>query len=207
MNSRTHWNCFLWQLLFHVDNGAGRITAEHTPDGEGFCDGRWHTVVARKLRHRVELVVDGEESQAESPNARSNTCDTNDPIYVGGYPGTSAASLTFIQREITHIHINLHFGLLGVCISTRVSVFSLSWSSSGGSLYQHILQRLSEEPENHQGFEDHGRALQQGSGDQRSAASLLSCCLTFATKPATFRISVFQCNFHTSSFINLFEGA
>ncbi|XP_062292940.1 laminin subunit alpha-2 [Scomber scombrus] len=75
------------KLLFHVDNGAGRITAEHMPEGEGFCDGKWHSVIAKKLRHKVELVVDGTTSQAESPNARSNTCDTNDPIYVGGYPG------------------------------------------------------------------------------------------------------------------------
>ncbi|KAI9543880.1 hypothetical protein NQZ68_004928 [Dissostichus eleginoides] len=74
-------------LLFHVDNGAGRITAEHVPEGEGFCDGQWHSVTAKKLRHRVELVVDEKQSQSESPNARSNTCDTNDPIYVGGYPG------------------------------------------------------------------------------------------------------------------------
>ncbi|KAI3364158.1 hypothetical protein L3Q82_010974 [Scortum barcoo] len=74
------------KLLFHVDNGAGRITAEHTPEGEGFCDGQWHSVTANKLRHKLELVVDGKQSQAESPNARSNTCDTNDPIYVGGYP-------------------------------------------------------------------------------------------------------------------------
>uniref|UniRef100_UPI003AAF5012 laminin subunit alpha-2 n=1 Tax=Centroberyx gerrardi TaxID=166262 RepID=UPI003AAF5012 len=74
------------KLLFHVDNGAGRITAEHQPEGEGFCDGQWHSVTAHKLRHRVELLIDGKKSQAESPNARSNTCDTNDPIYVGGYP-------------------------------------------------------------------------------------------------------------------------
>ncbi|KAM4522102.1 laminin subunit alpha-2 isoform 2-T2 [Odontesthes bonariensis] len=83
------------KLLFHVDNGAGRITVEHDPEGEGFCDGQWHTVTANKLRHRVELVVDGRKSQAESPNARSNTCDTNDPIYVGGYPdGVRQAALS-----------------------------------------------------------------------------------------------------------------
>lgn len=79
----------LRQLLFHVDNGAGRITAAHAPVGGGFCDGGWHTVVAKKLRHKVELLVDGQQSRAESPNARSNTCDTNDPIYVGGHPGTT----------------------------------------------------------------------------------------------------------------------
>ncbi|XP_033991390.1 laminin subunit alpha-2-like [Trematomus bernacchii] len=67
------------KLLFHVDNGAGRITAEHVPEGEGFCDGQWHSVTAKKLRHRMELVVDEKQSQSESPNARSNTCDTNDP--------------------------------------------------------------------------------------------------------------------------------
>eukprot|EP00064_Thunnus_orientalis_P005404 superscaffoldBa00000528_g5418 len=83
------------KLLFHVDNGAGRITAEHMPEGEGFCDGQWHSVTAKKLRHRLELVVDEKQSQAESPNARSNTCDTNDPIYVGGYPaGVRQAALS-----------------------------------------------------------------------------------------------------------------
>lgn len=83
------------KLLFHVDNGAGRITAEHQPEGEGFCDGQWHAVTAHKLRHRVELVVDEKKSQAESPNVRSNTCDTNDPIYVGGYPaGVRQAALS-----------------------------------------------------------------------------------------------------------------
>ncbi|XP_015224723.1 PREDICTED: laminin subunit alpha-2 isoform X9 [Cyprinodon variegatus] len=83
------------KLLFHVDNGAGRITAEHVPTGKSFCDGQWHSVTANKLRHRLELVVDGEKSQAQSPNARSNTCDTNDPIYVGGYPaGVRQAALS-----------------------------------------------------------------------------------------------------------------
>ncbi|AWP20242.1 putative laminin subunit alpha-2 [Scophthalmus maximus] len=83
------------KLLFHVDNGAGRITAEHVPEGEGFCDGQWHAVTASKIRHRVELVVDGKQSRAESATPRSNTCDTNDPIYVGGYPsGVRQAALS-----------------------------------------------------------------------------------------------------------------
>nr|XP_057947713.1 laminin subunit alpha-2 isoform X3 [Doryrhamphus excisus] len=83
------------KLLFHVDNGAGRITAQHAPDGAGFCDGQWHSLVANKLRHRVELTVDGKQSQAESSNVRSNTCDTNDPIYVGGHPdGVRQAALS-----------------------------------------------------------------------------------------------------------------
>uniref|UniRef100_A0A3B3CR66 Laminin G domain-containing protein n=1 Tax=Oryzias melastigma TaxID=30732 RepID=A0A3B3CR66_ORYME len=78
------------KLLFHVDNGAGRITAEHAPEGADFCDGRWHAVTATKLRHKLELEVDGRKSRAESPNARSSTCDTNNPVYVGGYPHQAA---------------------------------------------------------------------------------------------------------------------
>ncbi|XP_075893685.1 laminin subunit alpha-2 isoform X3 [Nelusetta ayraudi] len=83
------------KLLFNVDNGAGRVTAEHAPEGDGFCDGRWHSVTASKQRHRVELAVDGRQSRAQSPNARSATCDTSDPLYVGGYPdGVHQAALT-----------------------------------------------------------------------------------------------------------------
>lgn len=90
--------------------------------------------------------------------------------------------------------------------SMSVSVFSLSWSSSGGSLHQHILQRLSEEPENHQGFQDHGRALQQGSGDQRSAASLLSCCLTLDHQASNVQnLCVSNATSTQTSYINLFE--
>ncbi|CAL8317241.1 unnamed protein product [Merluccius merluccius] len=84
------------KVLFHVDNGAGRITAEHIPENSaGLCDGQWHEVVAHKLRHRLVLEVDGQRSQAESPHTRSNTCDTNDPVYVGGYPrGVRQAALS-----------------------------------------------------------------------------------------------------------------
>lgn len=83
------------KLLFHVDNGAGLITAEVAPQGEGFCDGQWHSVIATKIRHKIELRVDETQSNAESPNARSNACETNDPIYVGGYPaGVHQAALS-----------------------------------------------------------------------------------------------------------------
>lgn len=88
------------QLLFHVDNGAGRFTAEYEPTGGGFCDGQWHSVTANKLRHKAELVVDGNKSQAESPNARSNTCDTNDPLYVGGFP---SKTFFFLKQFWCHV--------------------------------------------------------------------------------------------------------
>ncbi len=79
----------LLQLLFHADNGVGRFTAVYELDPEaGLCDGQWHTVSAHKLKHRLELVVDGKKSEAASPDVRSASADTNDPVYVGGYPGT-----------------------------------------------------------------------------------------------------------------------
>uniref|UniRef100_A0A9J7ZDZ5 Laminin subunit alpha 2 n=1 Tax=Cyprinus carpio carpio TaxID=630221 RepID=A0A9J7ZDZ5_CYPCA len=75
------------KLLFHADNGVGRFTAVYEPDPEaGLCDGQWHTVSAHKLKHRLELIVDGKKSEAASPDVRSASADTNDPVYVGGYP-------------------------------------------------------------------------------------------------------------------------
>uniref|UniRef100_A0AAX7TVN3 Laminin subunit alpha 2 n=1 Tax=Astatotilapia calliptera TaxID=8154 RepID=A0AAX7TVN3_ASTCA len=61
------------KLLFHVDNGAGRFTAVHVPQGEGFCDGQWHSVTATKKRNKLELVVDGKQSDAASPIYRKHT--------------------------------------------------------------------------------------------------------------------------------------
>ncbi|KAL1287376.1 LAMA1 [Ovibos moschatus] len=75
------------KLLFHINNGAGRITATYEPKAPSrLCDGRWHTLQANKSKHRVVLIVDGNAVQAESPHTQSTSADTNDPIYVGGYP-------------------------------------------------------------------------------------------------------------------------
>ncbi|XP_006761995.1 PREDICTED: laminin subunit alpha-1 [Myotis davidii] len=75
------------KLLFHVNNGAGRITAVYEPKApHTLCDGKWHTLQANKSKHRVVLVVDGNAVHAESPHIQSTSVDTNNPIYVGGYP-------------------------------------------------------------------------------------------------------------------------
>lgn len=79
------------QILFHADNGVGRVTA--VSQGAGLCDGQWHSITAHKLKHRLELVVDGKKSEAASPDASSASADTNDPVYVGGYPGASIKPL------------------------------------------------------------------------------------------------------------------
>uniref|UniRef100_A0A8I5P4F0 Laminin G domain-containing protein n=2 Tax=Papio anubis TaxID=9555 RepID=A0A8I5P4F0_PAPAN len=75
------------KVLFHVNNGAGRITATYEPKtATALCDGKWHTLQANKSKHRITLIVDGNAVGAESPHTRSTSVDTNNPIYVGGYP-------------------------------------------------------------------------------------------------------------------------
>ncbi|KAM5222010.1 laminin subunit alpha-1 [Ctenodactylus gundi] len=75
------------KLLFHVNNGAGRITATYEPrGGSTLCDGRWHTLHASKSKHRLLLRVDGGVAGAESPHTQSTSADTNNPIYIGGFP-------------------------------------------------------------------------------------------------------------------------
>ncbi|KAI4890568.1 hypothetical protein NFI96_019399, partial [Prochilodus magdalenae] len=75
------------KLLFHADNGVGRVTAVYEPaGGAGLCDGQWHSVSAHKLKHRLELIVDDVKSEASGSDPRSASADTNDPVYVGGYP-------------------------------------------------------------------------------------------------------------------------
>ncbi|XP_075059154.1 laminin subunit alpha-2 isoform X2 [Mixophyes fleayi] len=75
------------KLHFHADNGAGRFTAVYEPELPGsLCDGRWHKVVANKIKHRLEMIVDDNKVEAKSPNSASTSADTNDPVFVGGYP-------------------------------------------------------------------------------------------------------------------------
>ncbi|NXG79790.1 LAMA1 protein, partial [Baryphthengus martii] len=75
------------KVLFHVNNGAGRITATYQPRGaKSLCDGKWHQLQANKSKHRLSLTVDGNLVQTDNPYVQSTSADTNDPIYVGGYP-------------------------------------------------------------------------------------------------------------------------
>ncbi|NXI67697.1 LAMA1 protein, partial [Anseranas semipalmata] len=76
------------KVLFHVNNGAGRITATYEPGvTNGLCDGKWHKLQANKSKHRISLIIDGNLVQTDNPYIQSTSADTNNPIYVGGYPG------------------------------------------------------------------------------------------------------------------------
>ncbi|XP_058033280.1 laminin subunit alpha-1 [Ahaetulla prasina] len=75
------------KILFNVNNGAGRITASYEPKGmSNLCDGQWHKVEAKKNKHHIALTVDGNVVQTDNPHVHSTSADTNNPIYVGGYP-------------------------------------------------------------------------------------------------------------------------
>ncbi|CAJ0966335.1 unnamed protein product, partial [Ranitomeya imitator] len=75
------------RVLFHVNNGAARITAVYKREDSGsLCDGKWHQIQANKVKHKIILTVDGHTVQVESPHVQSTSADTNNPVYVGGYP-------------------------------------------------------------------------------------------------------------------------
>uniref|UniRef100_A0A8C3QB86 Laminin subunit alpha-1 n=1 Tax=Geospiza parvula TaxID=87175 RepID=A0A8C3QB86_GEOPR len=75
------------KVLFHVNNGAGRITASYEPRGtNSLCDGKWHKLQANKSKHHISLIIDGNLVHTDNPYVQSTSADTNNPIYVGGYP-------------------------------------------------------------------------------------------------------------------------
>lgn len=100
--------------MFHVDNGAGRFTAVYDAGIPGqLCDGQWHKVTANKIKHRIELTVDGNQVEAQSPNQSSTSADTNDPVFVGGFPGEcwlpqpeSLCSMMLVVLEDIYLSIN-----------------------------------------------------------------------------------------------------
>uniref|UniRef100_A0A670YJF6 Laminin subunit alpha-1 n=1 Tax=Pseudonaja textilis TaxID=8673 RepID=A0A670YJF6_PSETE len=75
------------KILFNVNNGAGRIRASYEPKGmTNLFDGQWHKVQAMKNKHHIALIVDGNMVQTDNPHVHSTSADTNNPIYIGGYP-------------------------------------------------------------------------------------------------------------------------
>lgn len=79
-------------MVFNVNNGAGRLTVRSI--GHMLCDGKWHRLVAKKTKHTLSLSVDGRSYNTANPYPQSTSAETNNPIYVGGYPGESAMGLS-----------------------------------------------------------------------------------------------------------------
>ncbi|MBN3307029.1 LAMA1 protein, partial [Amia calva] len=94
------------KILFHVNNGAGRISAIFTPRGT-LCDGKWHVLVANNKKHGLTLTVDGVTVQTANPHSQSTSADTNDPIYVGGFPANVKQNCLTINTPFTGCMKNL----------------------------------------------------------------------------------------------------
>ncbi|KAG5268865.1 hypothetical protein AALO_G00217340 [Alosa alosa] len=73
------------QVVFNVNNGAGRLSAS-SRSSRWLCDGRWHTVVAKKFKNSISVTVDGLTVTTPNPYLSSTSAETKNPIYVGGYP-------------------------------------------------------------------------------------------------------------------------
>uniref|UniRef100_UPI003AABA75E laminin subunit alpha-1-like n=1 Tax=Centroberyx gerrardi TaxID=166262 RepID=UPI003AABA75E len=72
------------QVVFHVNNGAGRVSVLSV--GHMLCDGRWHRLLARKTKHTLTLTIDGRSNTTPNPYPQSTSAETNNPVYLGGYP-------------------------------------------------------------------------------------------------------------------------
>lgn len=73
------------QVVFNVNNGAGRVSVRSI--GQMLCDGQWHHLLARKTKHALTLSVDGRKYNTPNPYPQSTSAETNNPVYLGGYPG------------------------------------------------------------------------------------------------------------------------
>nr|XP_046227110.1 laminin subunit alpha-1 [Scatophagus argus] len=72
------------QVVFNVNNGAGRVSVRSV--GQILCDGGWHHLLARKTKHTLSLSVDGHSYTTLNPYPQSTSAETNNPVYLGGYP-------------------------------------------------------------------------------------------------------------------------
>uniref|UniRef100_A0AAR2LX45 Laminin, alpha 1 n=1 Tax=Pygocentrus nattereri TaxID=42514 RepID=A0AAR2LX45_PYGNA len=96
------------QVVFNVNNGAGRFSAVSRSRGL-LCDGRWHTLVAKKLKHSLSLTVDGLTVSTENPHSSSTSAETKNPIYVGGYPADVKQSCLSSRTSFRGCMRNLRF--------------------------------------------------------------------------------------------------
>ncbi|KAM9826836.1 laminin subunit alpha-1 [Neosynchiropus ocellatus] len=72
------------QVVFNVNNGAGRVSVRTA--GKLLCDGQWHHLLARKTKHTLTLIVDGLSYTVPNPYPQSTSAETNNPVYLGGFP-------------------------------------------------------------------------------------------------------------------------
>ncbi|XP_017297292.1 laminin subunit alpha-1-like [Kryptolebias marmoratus] len=85
------------QVVFNINNGAGQVSVRST--GQTLCDGQWHHLLARKTKHILILSVDEYKYTTTNPYPQSTSAETNNPVYLGGYPvGVKQNCLTISSR-------------------------------------------------------------------------------------------------------------
>ncbi|KAG8009698.1 Laminin subunit alpha-1, partial [Nibea albiflora] len=75
-------SCFTNDQTGSYFNGSGYAIMI----GQVLCDGRWHRLLARKTKHTLILSVDGRSYTTPNPYPQSTSAETNNPVYLGGYP-------------------------------------------------------------------------------------------------------------------------
>lgn len=68
-----------------MNNGAGRVSVRS--GGQMLCDGQWHRLLAQKTKHALSLTVDERTYTTANPYPQSTSAETNNPVFLGGYPG------------------------------------------------------------------------------------------------------------------------
>uniref|UniRef100_A0A3B4ARG9 Laminin subunit alpha-1 n=1 Tax=Periophthalmus magnuspinnatus TaxID=409849 RepID=A0A3B4ARG9_9GOBI len=94
------------QVVFHVNNGAGRVSVRSL--GPFLCDGRWHSVTAMKTKHAMGLIIDHKHYNTPNPYPQSTSAETNNPVYVGGYPADVKQNCLSVSSSFRGCLRNVH---------------------------------------------------------------------------------------------------
>ncbi|XP_078669751.1 laminin subunit alpha-2-like isoform X2 [Branchiostoma floridae x Branchiostoma belcheri] len=108
------------KITFRADNGPApfEVTYDpevHDPQGSKFslCDRKFHKVEARKVKNILEIMVDGNAVPPATSQQASTSADTNDPLYVGGYPDTA------LQQKAATTDVNFRGCLRNLSINGK----------------------------------------------------------------------------------------
>ncbi|XP_077410965.1 laminin subunit alpha-1 [Vanacampus margaritifer] len=112
------------QVVFNVNNGAGRVWV--ASGGPVLCDGRWHRLLARKTKHTLSLSVDGRSNSITNPYPQSTSAETNNPVFVGGYPDGIKQNCLSIKSAFRGCLKNVH--LVKSHLSSRLDLSQAYYS-------------------------------------------------------------------------------
>ena len=86
------------KVLVTYDLGSGFVHLQ-SKEGMTLNDGQWHNVDLNRKEREALLRIDGQEAETREAIGKSTTLETNDKIYVGGYPGSHSYPIPKINFE------------------------------------------------------------------------------------------------------------